>query len=114
DELSGCAGELYLVPFDVVLATAEVERFLAQRSSVARSQIEQVRDDEMAPEGLTCFAKVRLGQDGRVIADSLSVSALPWALGRLHSDALEDLCAQAFESSLTDLRKDIAALVAED
>lgn len=114
DQIAGCSGDLYLLPFDVVQATAEVERFLAENSSVARSQIEQVRDDEMAPEGLTCFAKVRLGQDGRVSADSLSVSALPWALGRLQGETLEDLCAQAFESSLTDLREDIKALVAED
>jgi hypothetical protein len=68
----------------------------------------------MAPEGLTCFAKVKLGQSGRVNADSLSVSALPWALGRLQSGALEDLCADAFEASLIALREDLTALVAED
>lgn len=113
DEVSGCAGELYLVPFDAAQATLIVERHVASRSK-ERSGIEQIRDEEMAPEGLTCFAKVRLGQGGRVQTDSLSVSALPWALGRLKSGKLEDLCADAFESSLMSLRNDMAAIVAED
>lgn len=113
DEVSGCSGELYLVPFDVAQATSLVEQHVMSKSK-ARSVIEQIRDDEMAPEGLTCFAKVKLGQDGRVSANSLSVSALPWALGRLQKGELEDLCADAFESSLTSLREDLVALVAED
>ncbi|WP_181321977.1 DEAD/DEAH box helicase [Trinickia symbiotica] len=113
DEVSGQSGELYLVPFDVVQATSVVEHTVAARSK-ARSVIDQIRDEEMAPEGLTCFAKVKLGQSGRVNADSLSVSALPWALGRLQSGALEDLCAEAFEASLIALREDLTTLVAED
>ncbi|VCU72433.1 Viral (Superfamily 1) RNA helicase [Pigmentiphaga humi] len=113
DEVSGHAGELYLVPFDVAQAASVVEQHVAARSK-ARSAIEQIRDDEMAPEGLTCFAKMKLGQGGRVNADSLSVSALPWALGRLKSGELEGLCADSFESSLTGLRDDLAALAAED
>ncbi|MGX7002823.1 DEAD/DEAH box helicase [Caballeronia sp. KNU42] len=113
NEVSGHSGELYLVPFDVAQATSVVEHYVAARSK-ACSVIEQIRDDEMAPEGLTCFAKVKLGQGGRVSADSLSVSALPWALGRLQSGELEDLSADTFESSLTALRDDLAALVAED
>lgn len=106
-EACGRPGDLYLVPFDVTQATRMVERRVE-----ARSEVERIRDEEMASEGLTCFAKVRLGQGGCIIADTLSVSALPWALGRLQASALEELCADAFDASLTSLKEDIAALVA--
>lgn len=112
-EMSGRAGDVYLVPFDVALATSVVEHHIAARLNT-RSAIEQARDDEMAPEGLTCFAKLKLEQDGRMNAESLSVSALPWALGRLESGELGDLRADVFESSLGALKTDLAALVAGD
>ncbi len=92
-----------------------VEHTVAAKSKARFCLIDQIRDDEMAPEGLTCFAKVKLGYSGQVNADSpLSVSALPWALGRLQSGALEELCADAFEANLIALREDLTTLVAED
>ncbi|MFT4063339.1 DEAD/DEAH box helicase [Paraburkholderia sp.] len=113
DEVVGQSGDLYLVPFDVVHATSVVEQYVAAKSK-ACSVIEQIRDEEMAPEGLTCFAKMKVGQGGRVNIDSLSVSALPWALGRLERGELADLGAEAFDAGLKGLKDDLASLVADE
>ncbi|WP_260427075.1 hypothetical protein [Burkholderia stagnalis] len=77
----GQAGDLYLVPFDVSIATRAIDEHVAARAA-ARTVIEKIRDEEMAPEGLTCFARLTIGAEGRSSGDNLSVSALPWALGR--------------------------------
>lgn len=107
---AGRAGALYLVPFDVSLATRLIEAHVAERST-ARSAIERIRDEEMAPEGLTCFAKLAIGAGGRSSGDALSVSALPWALGRLRDGELSDLNAAAFDAHAATLKSDVDALL---
>ncbi|KVC64306.1 hypothetical protein WI72_07620 [Burkholderia ubonensis] len=106
----GQAGDLYLVPFDVSIATRLIDEHVAARAA-ARTVIERVRDEEMAPEGLTCFAKLTIGAGGRSAGDDLSVSALPWALGRLRDGELSDLSAEAFEADAAMLKRDFDALL---
>ncbi len=110
DDAIGQPGELYLVPFDVSLATRLIDAHVAERTT-ARTVIERIRDEEMAPEGLTCFAKLSIGAGGRSSGDALSVSALPWALGRLRDGELSDLNAAAFDADAATLRRDFDMLL---
>lgn len=110
DAAIGQPGELYLVPFDVSLATRLIEAHVAERAT-ARTVIERIRDEEMAPEGLTCFAKLSIGAGGRSSGDALSVSALPWALGRLREGELTDLTAVAFDADAAMLKREFDMLL---
>ncbi|KVN26402.1 hypothetical protein WT11_32365 [Burkholderia stagnalis] len=106
----GQAGDLYLVPFDVSIATRAIDEHVAARAA-ARTAIEKIRDEEMAPEGLTCFARLTIGAEGRSSGDNLSVSALPWALGRLRDGELSDLSAEAFDADAAMLKRDFDVLL---
>jgi len=92
---------VYLAVFDIGL----VSRHLSDKiNGTDISEIIRLRDEEMSPEGRTCYAKLPISIDGHPIFNELSVSSLPWALGRVHQSTLESLCAETFEQAAEDLR----------
>ncbi|MGY4817902.1 DEAD/DEAH box helicase [Pseudomonas chlororaphis subsp. piscium] len=96
---------LYLLPFDVAHVSRIIEDYV---DSPLASEITRVRDGEMAATGLTCYAKLTLGPSGEPDFDGLSVSALPWALGRLLSRNIGALCAVDFDESVRALKRGLA------
>ena len=94
---------LYLLPFDVSQVTDLATSRIASKSSA----LEQQRDQEHAPEGLTCFAQLRLTAEGIPDFKSLSLSTLPWAAGMLQHGSLDQLSASTFEASVVNIKEKI-------
>ncbi|WP_266157461.1 AAA domain-containing protein, partial [Dyella silvatica] len=92
---------LYLVPFDVAQVSHIVEAYIDGPSSDDKTR---ARDGEMAAAGLTCFAKLSVNPKGEPDFNGLSLSALPWALGKLAGKDMDALCAEAFEASVAKLK----------
>jgi hypothetical protein len=102
--------DLYLLPFDTREATKTAQRYVDQRLS---DELEEVRDAEMAAEGLTCFAKLTVSDKGKPDFDSMSFSALPWAMGRLKDDDIGNLVPESFESSVSALKRELNAWLSQ-
>lgn len=96
---------LYLLPFDVSHVTLLIEQYVQGPEA---SEINRVRDTEMASTGLTCYARLTLDPSGKPDFQGMSVSALPWALGRLIEHDLGALCAVDFEGSVHALKRGLA------
>jgi len=60
-------------------------------------------------EGRTCFARVSMDAEGRVTFDEISVSTVPWAIGRVRSAGLATLGADAFTEAKALLQQDLRA-----
>ncbi len=79
---------LYLGLFDKAVLCKIVEQSkLQEPDGFCKDEIEQRLDSE----GLSCFAKLNLDENGMPLWDSFSVSTLPWAIGQLLNDRVEDL-----------------------
>lgn len=93
----------YLLPFDV----SQITDLATSRVAAATSSLDQQRDQEHAPEGLTCFAQLRLSSEGVPDFKGLSLSTLPWAAGMLLQDRLQQLSATTFEESVNNVKEKI-------
>ncbi len=102
DKDDGKARNLYLLPFDVSQITE-----LAIKHSALASALARLRDDEFAPEGLTCYAKLRLSAEGVPDFKGVSLSTLPWAGGMLAQGQLDLLHATSFEESVANVKEKI-------
>jgi hypothetical protein len=98
------ARDIYLVPFDVARIN---ELIYGIPLPADEDDQDRQRDVELAPEGLTCFAKLHVHANGTPDFDTFSVSALPWAAGMLQRDEWTRLCAEAFEASVSTLKQDL-------
>uniref|UniRef100_A0A699GJR0 Poly A polymerase head domain-containing protein n=1 Tax=Tanacetum cinerariifolium TaxID=118510 RepID=A0A699GJR0_TANCI len=96
--------EVYLLPFDV----AQVSALLLEHHGSPAGPARQ-RDEEYAPEGLTCFAKLRWSADGVPDVKGMSLSTLPWAAGMQLAGQLRQLRADVFEESVFEVKERIAA-----
>lgn len=97
--------ELYLGIFDKELLSRLVRTILPNQPS----ELEDSEDFERGDyEGLTCFAKVALNALGEPQWDKVSVSTVPWALGRLKSFGLGGLDFEDFRSNLKTLQHELA------
>lgn len=65
---------------------------------------EDENEERGAMAGMTCFARFDLNVHGEPAFDPVSVSTVPWALGRTMSEGIGSLGAQAFEAAQQDLR----------
>jgi hypothetical protein len=75
-----CRYDLYLLPFDKSEITKiSKEIFPSDQNSIKHIEFEEKFDDE----GKTCFAKLTVDSEGYPNFDKISLSTLPWALGRL-------------------------------
>ena len=101
-EVSGF--NLFLGVFDKG-ALATVTGKAVDESSSEEIEIDQEERGDL--EGETCFAKVRLNALGEPQFDQVSVSTVPWALGRVLHGGVESLSFEAFQSSLRQLQEDL-------
>ncbi|WP_347900942.1 AAA domain-containing protein [Pseudomonas purpurea] len=95
---------LYLLPFEAAHATGLIEQYV---DGPQVDEITRVRDGEMAPTGLTCFARLSLDEAGVPDFQGFSLSTLPWAMGRLVEQGISALCAESFEASVATLKRDL-------
>lgn len=102
DQFSDRRRNVYLAIFDVGQATKLVTDYV---SGTEYSELVRLRDEEMAPEGPTCFAKLPLTCDGLPVFKELSLSTLPWAVGLVCQGQLERLSAEDFEQAVADLKE---------
>lgn len=66
-------------------------------------------EERVEMEGRTCFVRLDLNAHGEPVFDPVSVSTVPWAMGRAMSHGIESLGSAAFDAarlSLIDLLKD--------
>lgn len=86
---------LYLLPFNKNLLTKiSKEVFPIELANTQQYEFEEKLDDE----GQTCFAKLPVNPSGQPHFDKLSVSTLPWALGRLSNRDFEALNDQNYQA----------------
>lgn len=60
-------------------------------------------EQRLNQEGMTCFAKVQLNNEGVPALDKLSVSSLPWALGHLKNERFQKLESKIFATDCRQL-----------
>ncbi|KAE9642329.1 hypothetical protein EJA70_18965 [Pseudomonas sp. PB103] len=89
---------------DSLLTINNFQNATRSLSSHLFNEINRVRDSEMASAGFTCYARLTLDLKGKPGFDGLSVSALPWALGRL----IKPLCAVDFKDRVRTLKRGLA------
>ncbi len=80
--------ELYLCLFD----KSELTRVAKKMLTLPQTSQEHIDwEERLDQEGSTCFAKLTLSPRGSVNLDNLSLSTLPWALGKLESGCEEQI-----------------------
>ncbi|MCD5329428.1 DEAD/DEAH box helicase [Chromobacterium piscinae] len=97
---------VYLAVFDIGQACRLVAELV---NGPDLNDLIRQRDEEMAPEGRSCFAKLPVAADGTPDFKALSLSTLPWALGQLRRGKMNALCAESFEQAAEDLRHQMAS-----
>lgn len=96
--------ELFLGIFDKSLLSDVVKKTL----TYAASETEITEDTERGDlEGLTCFARILLNKFGEPRMDKVSVSTVPWALGRLRSVGIKGLDSDAYQVSIQSLKHEL-------
>lgn len=87
-----------------VFAKAEIDQLAKRLRSKVVAGNEESEDAERADtEGDTCFAKLKLTPDGVPDLDSVSVSTVPWAIGRADHEGWDALTDQNRADAFADL-----------
>ncbi len=95
---------LFLGVFDKGSVTSLCDQIAAPEGT----EVIKTDDDERADlEGETCFAQISLSEHGEPSFESMSVSTLPWALGKGRKHGLEFLSIGNFEADWADLERQI-------
>lgn len=82
---------MYFFPFD--------RSELSKRALKARTAVEETDwQERLQVEGKTCFGKLKIDTDGTPNFPSFSLSTLPWALGKLSTKKLKEVCRDNFET----------------
>ncbi|MGI6855328.1 DEAD/DEAH box helicase [Mesorhizobium sp. 1B3] len=90
----------------------------AEVAALSRDLAGELRADSIAAidqqergdtEGRTCFARLSMDAEGRVAFDEISVSTVPWAIGRVRSSGLAALGVDAFTEAKALLQQDLRA-----
>lgn len=96
--------ELYLGIFDKSQLSDSVREALQH----VPSDVEITEDFERGDlEGLTCFAKIALNEHAEPLMDKVSVSTVPWALGRLQQVGIGGLDFDSFQAGLENLKYEL-------
>ena len=99
-----CGFDVYLGVFDKAELADVTRRIVAE----TLSDLEAYEQDERAGlEGLTCCASLRVSADGTPLRDDLSVSTVPWALGRIVREGLGGLDFEFFQQDLESLKRNV-------
>ncbi|MEJ7139376.1 AAA domain-containing protein [Amphibiibacter pelophylacis] len=96
--------DVYLGVFDKAELADVTRRVVAE----TLSDLEAYEQDERGElEGLTCCASLRMSADGTPLLDDLSVSTVPWALGRIVHQGLDGLDFEVFQQDLESLKRNV-------
>ncbi|WP_256658688.1 DEAD/DEAH box helicase [Pseudomonas sp. LP_7_YM] len=94
---------LYMGVFDKSSISSFCERHIS--AELQRTSFNIFEEDERTElDGETCFAKLRLNSQGVPQLETVSVSALPWALGTLAQKGLDALAFDSFETAKGELQ----------
>lgn len=96
--------DLYLGVFDRGVLATVTNNAIGETTS---EEIETDQDERGDIEGETCFAKVRLNALGEPQFDQISVSTVPWALGKVLHGGIGSLSFDGFQASLKQLQEDL-------
>lgn len=96
--------DLYLGVFDRAALAIVTNNAIGETTS---EEIEVDQDERGDLEGETCFARVRLNARGEPQFDQVSVSTVPWALGRVLHGGIGSLSFDTFQASLKQLQDDL-------
>jgi len=100
---------LYLLPFyNNVCTDISNKLFTAQLDESQQIEFEEKLNDE----GQTCFAKLYIDKDGYPDFHDMSISTLPWALGKLNTTQLSEINISQFEKDKANLEIAISELLA--
>ncbi len=102
-ELNGF--ELYLGVFDKAELTTIVKG-VVNEVLTSNEEFEQVERGEL--EGKTCFARIRMNSKGEALFSDVSISTVPWALGVIQNEGIEELSFDSFESAKVGLQELLA------
>jgi hypothetical protein len=105
-----CGFDVYLGVFDKAELADVTHRVVTE--TLNDSQIHE-QDERGELEGLTCCASLRISADGVPLLDVLSVSTVPWALGRIVDRGLGSLDFEDFEADLESLKRDVKVFRAD-
>ncbi|MFN3234909.1 MAG: DEAD/DEAH box helicase [Gammaproteobacteria bacterium] len=84
---------IYFLPFEKNELTRLCQKLFGEENNPIRQMDYEERLDD---EGLSCFAKLVLSPEGTFNLNNLSISTLPWALGKLKKNALDELSAHQY------------------
>lgn len=95
DELEICGFRLYLGLFE----RSEIAVVCKSALPAIAGQDQNEDDERGAAEGTTCFARINLNADGEPLFDPVSISTVPWALGRTQAEGIGSLSAAGFDAA---------------
>ncbi|MEW6133710.1 MAG: AAA domain-containing protein [Pseudomonadota bacterium] len=96
--------EVYLGVFDKS-ELGEVTLRVVHEALTPDEEYEQEERGEL--EGPTCFARLKVNADGEPMLEEVSVSTVPWALGRIQRHGLHGLDFDAFLAGVETLKGDL-------
>jgi hypothetical protein len=96
-----------LVGFDIYLGVFDKSVLTGIVRDVLSKQEEFEQDERGELEGLTCMAKVKAGPSGEPLLKEVSVSTVPWALGRVRTKGLVGLDFDVFQDGTEALKLDL-------
>ena len=96
--------DVYLGVFDKAELADVTRRVVAETLSDLEAYEQDGRGEL---EGLTCCASLKMSADGTPLLDDLSVSTVPWALGRIVRQSLDGLDFEVFQQDLESLKRNV-------
>lgn len=99
---------LYLVLFP----KSELNALAELKFGSLSNELDQIEQNERTAleEGRTCFARLRLDEDGRPDFECMELSTLPWALRQLREDQLSHVTYDAYRMSVQKLSEQLRLL----
>lgn len=103
--------QLYLLPFDKSRLTKISQHVFPLDQSDEKDNIKQFEFEErFDDEGETCFARIAVDGEGHPAFDRISISTLPWALGKLQGADLKAFSDTVYREEEKNLKNDIQLL----
>lgn len=96
--------DVYLGVFDKAELAEVTRRVIAETLNELQAHDQ---DERGGLEGLTCCASLRTTADGTPLLDEMSVSSVPWALGRILCKGVRGLDFDVFQADLESLKRNI-------
>jgi hypothetical protein len=98
---------LYLLPFN----KNELTRISQQVFPVSEDPIKKTAfEEKLNDDGTTCFAKLRIDSKGKPSWDTIALSTMPWAMGRLENKQLDKLNFSFYQAEFEKLKKQLNLL----